>query len=156
MLENLDFVAKEMEVRWGEGMLEILADEDLKIRFQRQQKKLNAAIESNDKDVIDKTASAMIRGWRTLEQNVRVKGHKPKCETVWIGEHNDGTKVCVYSRDSNVAHIESKIPSFHIDELVRLIDPQVLRIKGHFPDSEITRVKKDDDWYETGGDEIPF
>jgi len=67
VLESLDQTAHAMERKWGIGKLRLLVSEDLRSRFDAQSEKLNAALESGQRDLIDVQAEGMKRAWLALD-----------------------------------------------------------------------------------------
>ena len=138
-LEDLDRVAKEMEIAWN-GNLQNLVAPELKLRFEAQLQKLNAATASNDDEVIAKRASGMKRAWRALDAAARTDGLKPASDSIWIGQRKDGQLVCIYTSAAQFGELPSDMPRFYVDELVNMIPAPVLAVKNHFPDSVVESI----------------
>tara|TARA_R110000824_G_scaffold66183_8_gene171875 strand:+ start:683 stop:1150 length:468 start_codon:yes stop_codon:yes gene_type:complete len=146
-LEQLDLVASQSELEWGVGMLRLAVGEELRGRFDAQAVKLNAAIEDDDAARIEKHSVAMIRAWRALEGEARTIGIRPPNQSVWVGRHPTAGKVCIYTDSAALSHLPEGVPRFHVEELVKMIPDAVMRIKGNWPESKVTkrREKLDDD-----------
>ena len=151
-LEDLDCVVSEIEKAWGVDRLRLEVDDELGARFDAQLKKLNAAIESDNKPKIRKAANAMRRAWWALDGAARAQGKKPPGEAVWVGKHPSGQTVCIYTSAASIADIAEHPGAFHISELVKFISPEVLKVKNTFPGSTVSKVQQK---YEFD-DEIPF
>ena len=149
-LEQLDLVASQLELEWGVGQLRLAVGEELRERFDAQAVKLDVAIEADDAARIDKHAAAMLRAWRALEAEVRKAGIRPPHQSVWVGRHPTAGKVCIYTSSAALAHLPAGVPRFHVDELMKMIPEAVIRVKGHWPDSKVNKVR------EALDDDIPF
>ena len=154
ILQNLDLVASQFEVDWGVGKLRLAVSKDLQQRFDAQQQKLDAAIESGIETRINKHAAAMIRAWRALDAYARGEGIRPENESVWLVKH-PGTdkKVVVYSDNASIAYLPEDLPALNIDEILKFVPDEVVEIKKVFKGAKVRKVTAPAEFYD---DEIPF
>lgn len=154
ILSELDRIAVTMEKLWGQNVLPLMVEEELRNKFEKQRIKLNEAIESGEELRIDKSASAMGRAWKALDQRARDKGNHPTGK-VWVGWTKNNTPICVFTTGITIADLPTKVLRFHIDELVAMIPPEVLRIKGNWPDAKVKETRETSERVPFN-DEIPF
>ena len=64
VIDGVDHVALEMERKWGVGRLRLLVDVDLRVAFDRQLEKFNAAIWSHDLEDVRIHSGAMTAAGR--------------------------------------------------------------------------------------------
>lgn len=152
-LKDLDVVAREMEIAWGDVLLPSVGDE-WRARFEGQLSRLNEAIDAGDDDRILNAANAMRRAWQKLDLVARENGVQPAADTVWVIEHPRMGLCAVYNRMASMGHIPQEMARFHIDEIVKLIPDSIFKIKGYWPEAEITDVRRKQ--MEELNDEIPF
>jgi len=152
-LSNLDRVAKEMEIAWGDVLLPSVGDE-WRSRFEGQLSRLNEAIDAGDDDRILNAANAMRRAWLKVDLVARENGIRPAADTVWVVEHPRMGNCAVYNAMASLGHIPQDMARFHIEEIVKLIPDAVFKIKGYWPEAEITDVRRKQ--MEELNDEIPF
>jgi hypothetical protein len=63
------------ENRWGVDRLPELVSAETQEKYWRQVDKLNAAIESNDVDLVIKYAAGMMRAYTAMQNEARERGH---------------------------------------------------------------------------------
>ena len=91
-LYKLDQVAVGYEAVWGIGALQEHAPPDIKLKWDKQQEKLNAAIEKEDVNLLAHLVEGTIRAWRVLESEALKKGLKPNDES-FLEVVSDGGQV---------------------------------------------------------------
>lgn len=82
-ISRLDDVAVSHEVRWGIGRLEQLASPELRVKWDRQVEKVNAAIRAQDINGLYGLVEGSIKGWAALEADALAQGHKPNDAQYW-------------------------------------------------------------------------
>jgi hypothetical protein len=82
-VDRLDDVASRMERKWGIGRLRLLVEPDLCLRFDRQARKLEAAIAADDAAAILVQAEGMARAWKALDAAATAGGAEPLSPAVW-------------------------------------------------------------------------
>ncbi len=156
-MNNLDTVSRSMELKWGVDRLPRLVSEILSIKFEQQRNLLEAAIQSKDATRITKQSEGMRRAWVALDQAATADGHHPLGDKVWTARHNKtGDVVTVYRDDAQLIDIQAAGGlAFTLEELVKLIPADVLKVKREFIGVKVADVRdksKDEDL----NDEIPF
>ena len=82
-LQQLDAVARNMEIKWGVGRLELLVASDLREKFTRQEGKLNDALQEGRHADVVALAAGMARGWEALDKAAVSAGHSPPAVGYW-------------------------------------------------------------------------
>lgn len=79
-LEGLDAFVHQLECIWGAGRLRLLVDDDLRLRFDRQVRKSNDCLWSDEAtaDEVIQNVHALGRGWQALDHAARVAGYQPR------------------------------------------------------------------------------
>jgi hypothetical protein len=163
-LARLDETTTTYERKWGVGRLQGLVDQDLAEAFERQLRKLNAALTKYVADEVLLHIEAMIKGWRALDAAAETAGAKPIDATVWEITTPDGRQIAFVSDVR--AYKALKRDGWEIwsaDEVGNIIDKfngdigrdasgVVRETKRLFPGAEITGTRS-----KTAlNDEIPF
>ncbi len=160
VLDGLDQMASEMERKWGVDRLRLLVSDLLRVKFDAQTGRLDAAIEADRVQYIQAQAEAMKRAWLALDAAATEAGHPPLSPEVWeCTLPSTGEVVSMVRTEAEAHHVCRDGRVFTLDEIARLIDglPEaVLEAKRIFPGATVTdvRPRKPIDWKK--GDEIPF
>jgi len=166
VIDGVDFIANQMERKWGIGRLRLIVDEQLRIKFDAQLEKFNAAIEANQTDLISVQAEGMKRAWQALDKAADNAGQKPLSAEVWEVTLPGSGRVVAVVRTSEKAHlvVTPECETWTLSEISHLIEHAgtlVADIKRTFPGAEITAIHgktnppdKPFDW--SKGDDIPF
>ena len=163
VLENLDQTAHAMERKWGIGKLRLLVAEDLRSRFDAQSEKLNAALKSGQRDLIDVQAEGMKRAWLALDKAAETAGNKTVSAEIWEVRLPKSNRLVAIVRSSDEALCVAtpERETWTLQEISHLIEHAghlVGDIKRTFPDAEITQIhgktQEPFDW--SKGDDIPF
>lgn len=159
MIDGLDAVAAEMERKWGVGRLRLLVGDLLRLKFDRQADKVDAAIESGREGQISVHLEAMKRAWSILDNAATEAGHQPLAPEVWeCTLPKSGETVAIVRTEAEAHHVCRECRVFTLAEVGMLIEAlgnTVLQLKQLSPDATITRVKAPPiDWEK--GDDIPF
>jgi hypothetical protein len=72
ILDGVDETARQMERKWGVGRLRLLVGDVLRIKFDAQKAKLDAAIAADQETYIRAQAEGMRRAWLALDRG----GHR--------------------------------------------------------------------------------
>jgi hypothetical protein len=83
ILDGVDAIAREMERKWGVGRLRLLVADALRIRFDAQKAKLDAAIATDEEVYIRAQAEGMRRAWLGLDRAATEDGAQPLAPEVW-------------------------------------------------------------------------
>lgn len=166
IIDGVDFIATEMERKWGIGRLRLIVDDQLRSKFDAQFEKLNAAIESGQADLISVQADGMKRAWQALDKAADAAGLKPLSAEVWEVTLPGSGRIVAVVRTTEEAHLVAtpECETWTLSEISHLIEHAgtlVADIKRTFPGAEITAIHgktnppdKSFDW--SKGDDIPF
>lgn len=163
MLESLDQCAHAMERKWGIGKLRLLVSEDLRSRFDAQAEKLNAALESGQRDLMDVQAEGMKRAWAALDKAAETAGQKPVTAEIWEVRlpKSNRTVAIVRSSEDALCVATPERETWTLGEISHLIEHAghlVGDIKRTFPSAEIKQIhgKANEPFDWSKGDDIPF
>jgi hypothetical protein len=120
-----------------------VADE-LRIRFDQQQRHLDDAIISGDQEAICRHAAALRRGWEALDAAATAAGAEPLHPLVWECVLPDsGEVVSIVRTEAEAHHICRDGETYTLAEIGRLIEQLgkgVRRIKETYPGATIAEV----------------
>ena len=96
-LDHLDYVASEMERKWGVDRLRLLVDPEWTARFDRQREGMNDAIFNSHRDPAKarEQVEAMTRGWKKLDELAEAAGATRLSDFVMEAPKADGTVLAV-------------------------------------------------------------
>lgn len=166
IIDGVDFIATQMERKWGIGRLRLIVDDQLRTKFDAQFEKFNAAIEAGQTDLISVQAEGMKRAWQALDKAADTAGQKPLSAEVWEVTLPGSGRVVAVVRTSEEAHLVATpdCETWTLSEISHLIEHAgtlVADIKRTFPGAEITAIHgktnspdKPFDW--SKGDDIRF
>ena len=157
VVDGVDQVAHEMEMKWGVDRLRLLVDDDLRARFDQQAELFDDAILAKDAKDVREHGDAMRRGWQALDQAAADAGQSELAPSVWEFQTANGVIAVVRTNPEAhaVAGDERGVEVWTLDEIAELIAnfPEAVRaVKRVFPGAKVTDVKPID-W--TIGDELP-
>lgn len=164
--DGVDFIASEMERKWGIGRLRLLVNDDLRSRFDAQAEKFDAAIQSAQTDLLSVQAEGMKRAWQALDKAATAAGQQPLSAEVWEVKLPGSEKIVAVVRTTSEAHMVATPDreTWTLSEIAHLIEHAgsiIADIKRTFPGAEITAIHgkanppdKPFDW--SKGDDIPF
>jgi len=160
IIESVDHLASDLELKWGPGRLRLLVDEQLRAKFDRQRSKFNGAIWSFHDREIEKHAAAMRRAWHVLDRAAEDAGAEPLDPDVFETTLEDGRVIAV-ARNSAEAWVAAHrlgrdVSVWSMQEIARLIDayPELVDIKTHWPGATVTAVRTS--LPDEMNDELPF
>ena len=156
--DGIDFVASEMEKKWGVGRLRLLVNDELREKFDHQHKKFNAALYLNDYEQTKIHGQAMKRAWEALDKAAMLAGKHTLSPQVWEARRTDG-KVMAIVRTNEDAHAVVTdgrfVEVWTIEEFARLINGswnQIGKAKEVFPGATVLNYTDS----ELLDDKIPF
>lgn len=127
-IDKLDSLAVEYEARWGAGVLPRLVRPDTALKWERQLRKVNEAIEKNDLHLMVELCEGMARGWDALEKQAMALGHKPHGAPVaWTVRMPNGQELAICATRNDAAMIaancakERNMVVWTIQEVANLI-----------------------------------
>jgi hypothetical protein len=159
ILDGVDEIARQMERRWGVGRLRLLASDVLRIKFDAQQAKLDAAIATDQETYIRAQADGMRRAWLALDRAATDAGAEPLAPEVWeCVLPATGEVVSIVRTEAEAHHVARESEVWTLAEIAVLIarlGDEVRQVKRTFPGSAVVEVRDRDpppiDW-EKGGD----
>lgn len=146
-LDPADYLAGEMETKWGCGRLRLLVDNGLRERFDRQRLKLNHAIWHGTLPDVQREAHRMITAYQRLDAAATASGRRQldvqTMETVLA----DGSVAVIVADNMaafEVTHQDRRCHVYTLEEIARLIDgyPELAKIKHTFPGATVTAVRR--------------
>ena len=160
-LVGLDALVADLERTWGVGRLRLLAPDDLRAKFDRQTRKLDQAIWSQEPaEYTVGQIQAMRRGWLALVAAVEQAGHKPQPPDFFEFALSDGTACIIVKDEADISTVRvdgRKVAVYTLNEIRRLLEarPGVSAVKVAFPGAEVASVRRSPimDW--AFGDELP-
>ena len=160
LIESVDHLASDLELKWGPGRLRLLVDEQLRGKFDRQRSKFNDAVWSFAERQIEKHAAAMRRAWQALDRAAEDAGAEPLDPDVFETTLDDGRVIAV-ARNSAEAWVAAHrlgrdVSVWSMSEIARLIDgyPELVDIKTHWPGAAVKAVRTP--LPDKLDDEVPF
>jgi hypothetical protein len=149
-LDPVDYLAGQMETKWGCGRLRLLVDNDLRERFDRQRLKLNQAIWHGDLPTLQNEADRMLRAYGRLNNAAHEADHKP-ISSVWAPILEtvlaDGSVAVIVPSNveaHEILHQDRRCHVYTVEEIARLIDgyPELAKVKHTFPGAVVTAVRR--------------
>lgn len=169
LTEGLDYLAREMEIKWGVDRLPLLVSDQMRVAFYRQKDLLDEALQSGDLTLIDIQVGGMKRAWQALDQEATRSQQVVLSADIWEVRLPVSGRVVAIVKTSAEAHAIARpdLETWTITEIAQLIDgmdENVAKIKQLFPGAEVTAITKKEtpsqqqdkpfDW--SKGDDIPF
>ena len=162
ILDGVDEIARQMERRWGVGRLRLLVSDVLRIKFDAQQAKLDAAIATDQETYIRAQAEGMRRAWLALDRAATDAGAEPLAPEVWeCVLPATGEVVSIVRTEAEAHHVARESEVWTLAEIAVLIvrlGDEVRQVKRTFPGSAVVEVRDRDlppiDWEK--GDDPPF
>jgi hypothetical protein len=145
ILDGVDEVARQMEQKWGVGRLRLLVSDTLRIRFDAQQAKLDAAIATNEPAYIRAQAEGMSRAWLALDGAATEAGAAPLAPEIWeCVLSSTGEVVGIVRTEAEAHHIARESEVWTLVEVAVLIErlgDEVRQVKRTFPGSAVVEVR---------------
>ena len=160
VLDGLDQVAIKMEIKWGIDRLRLLVSDFLRVKFDAQKDKLDAAIATSREGYTRAQAEGMKRAWAALDIAATEAGAKSLSPEIWeCALPSSGEVVSIVRTEVEAHHICRECRVFTIDEIAQIIDglpDAVLEVKKVFPGAAVTGVREREpvDWEK--GDDLPI
>ena len=159
ILDGVDAIARQMEGKWGVGRLRLLVGDALRIKFDAQKAKLDAAIATDEEAYVRAQAEGMRRAWLALDRAATENGAQPLAPEIWECVLPASGEVVSIVRTEVEAHdVARKSEVWTLAEVAVLIERlgnDVRQAKRTFPASAVVEVRDRDplpiDW-EKGDD----
>lgn len=164
-IQALDYLAKQLEQTWGIGRLRLLADANLRMRFDQQTELLNTALESDDatREEILAQIGGMKRAWAALDMAARAAGRQPTPPTVWEIPLEDGSIALLVKDEADASQIaiqarERSCQVYSLAEVGRLLSgySTLAKAKMAFPGAVIASVQSRTETAKFLDDSVPF
>jgi hypothetical protein len=162
ILDGVHVLARQMEGKWGVGRLRLLVDDTLRIKFDAQGAKLDAAIATDEEVHIRTQAEGMRRGWLALDRAATESGAQPLAPEVWeCVLPASGEVVSIVRTEAEAHQVARKSEVWTLAEIAVLIERlgrDVRQVKRSFTGSAVVELRDRDpppmDWDK--GDDPPF
>ena len=151
IVSGVDALAWEMEGRWGVGRLRLLVSDEVRERFDRQQRHWFDAMWPPDGSVpdlatIERVGEAMKRAWVALDGLASQAGHAPIDPEVWETPLPDGRVLAVVktcAEAHRVARDGRGVVVWTMEEVARIAASSRLidAAKTEFPECRIIEVR---------------
>lgn len=166
--EGVDSARAEAERKWGCGRLELLAGDELRAKFRRQQATWSEAYQEawaadmltrGQLDKVVAKAGAMQRAWAALDAAATEAGHRPVAPFVWEVRLATGEVAAFVQTNAEASKVIAEgryVAVYTAEEIGNVIDalPAALQMaKVHFPGSKFTGAG-DRSWV-AEGDPLP-
>ena len=147
LTEGLDYLAREMEIKWGVDRLPLLVSDQMRAAFYRQKDLLDEALQSGDITLIDIQVGGMKRAWQALDQEATRSQQPVLSADIWEVRLPVSGRVVAIVKTSAEAHAIARpnLETWTITEIAQLIDgmdESVAKIKQLFPGAEVTAITK--------------
>jgi len=173
LTDGLDYLASQMERKWGVDRLPLLVCDQMRAAFYRQKDLLDEALQSNDTTLIDIQVGGMKRAWQALDQAAMQADQPVLSADIWeVKLPVSGRVIAIVKTSAEAQAIATpERETWTVTEIAQLIDgmdENIAQIKQLFPGAEVTAIHKTEtpqdqktdeggkafDW--SKGDEIPF
>jgi hypothetical protein len=162
ILDGVDAIAQQMERKWGVGRLRLVVGDALRIKFDSQKAKLDAAIAADEEAYIRAQAECMRRAWLALDRAATESGAQPLAPEVWeCALPASGEVVSIVRTEIEAHHVARETEVWTLAEIAVLIErlgDDVRQAKRAFPGSAVVEVRDRDpppiDWEK--GDDPPL
>ena len=145
-LTSLDLVAQAAEAKWGADRLRLLIPEPLRVRFDAQRAKTNAAIEAGTLADLQREASRMQAAWRAADAAATGAGASILPAEVWEVTLEDGSVAAIVKEASEVGLVAAEgrqVAVYTLAEVGRLLSrfPALTVAKETFPGATVTALR---------------
>jgi hypothetical protein len=164
IVAGLDETARQMEQKWGVGRLRLLVSDFLRMKFDAQKAKLDAAIATGQEVYIRAQAEGMRRAWQVLDRAAAEAGAQSLAPEVWeCVLPASGEVVSIVRTEAEAHHVAREGEVWTLAEVGVLIErmgDEVRKVRRMYPGSAVVEVRPRDpppppiDWER--GDELPF
>lgn len=146
VIDGVTATQRQYEDKWGVGRLELLVDDELRLRFRDQYNRFNDAVMEHDVVLVRTRGAAMNRAWVALDQAATAAGAQPLTPEMWEMELPDGRVIafCRHIHDSYAVFRSGRaIEIWTPEEIVRLIVayPEIALAKDVFPGATVVSIK---------------
>ena len=162
ILDGVHVLARQMEGKWGVGRLRLLVGDALRIKFDAQKAKLDAAIATDQETYVRAQAEGMRRAWLALDRAATENGAQPLAPQIWeCVLPASGEIVSIVRTQAEAHHVAGESEVWTLAEVAVLIErlgDDVRQLRRTFPGSAVVELRDRDpppiDWDK--GDDPPF
>ncbi len=166
-LDGADYLAIEMERKWGAGRLRLLVTPEMRRRFDSQRLKLNQAVMAGDVGDLEREAGRMVKAWMALDAAAEAAGAIPLSPGTWDAPMADGRVLALVRTNEEALHVSRDgrhVEVWTLAEVVRVIEafPEIAQAKQVWPGARVEAVRTEirdpiEGWEALGADDvIPF
>lgn len=160
----VDAKGREIDRRWGMGILPRMVSIESMERFCRQKRKFSAAAFAMDLDDVRKHGAAMQRAYAALEAEAATLGHYPEPVQTWEFTLKDGGLVVLVRDRAELAKVDTRdrpAQIWSLEEIADIIEkfPALSKAKDYFPGAEVLSVRPEPEtikFVEDTLDDLPF
>lgn len=156
-IDGADQLCVDMGLKWGEGRLRLLVDDDLRARFDSQWRKFNAAIREGDLETVVRESQRMKAAWLALDKAATEAGAVKLLPTVWEAVDDDGVVIAIVRTAAAAGHVVASgraMRVYTVDEVARLLRTRFAEVgdaKEAFPGATVKSVRKPETGVHTPG-----
>jgi len=145
-LDDVDILARDLEIRWGAGRLRLLVGADLRDKFDRQRYLVQQATEHGDLEAVRVQARRMMAAWRALDRAASEAGASTSPPEIWEGVTEAGVVVAIVRRseDAHRVAVEGRaVAVYTLDEIIRIVGkvPALGAAKVAFVGAKVRKIK---------------
>lgn len=159
IITQLDEVAVEYEKKWGIGVLPKECSPEMRVKWDKQNKKMRDAMLSRQVDLIRDLASGFKRAYKALEDDCLRQGKKPK-ETSYFEHVIEEQHIIVCQTHDDVKIMLAREPNAEVwsmAEIASIIHNDYNLVKNAAKSmSAVSGTKKQDPFDFSVGDEVSF
>lgn len=146
VVDGVDEAARQQEVKWGVGRLELLVSDELREKFRKQLRRFNEAVIAHDVERVRQAGQAMRRAWEALDRAAEQADAKVLDPEYWEIGLSDGRVIalCRTKHDAYERHRQDRyVDVWTTEEIARLIEsfPEIALAKSTFPGARIESVR---------------
>jgi hypothetical protein len=146
-VDEMDLVAREMELRWGADRLRTLVAPEMREKLDRQRYLVNQAIWHGDLEAVKRETQRMIKAWHACSRAAEQAGKEPLTAHVWEIGLDDG-RVLALCRTTDDALAYSaggrKAVVWTLDEVAHMISGElfVSEVKRQFEGATVVAARR--------------
>jgi hypothetical protein len=145
ILDGIDAIAREMERKWGVDRLRLLVGDTLRIKFDAQKAKLDAAIAAGQETYIRAQAEGMRRAWLALDRAATEDGARALAPEVWqCVLPASGEVVSIVRTEAEAHHVARDGEVWTLAEVAVLIErlgAQIRQVRRRFPGAAVVEIR---------------
>lgn len=145
VIDCVDRRGRQLDTKWGFGVLPTLVPIEWAERFRSQHRKFNAAVWEYDPTEVRKHGDAMLRAYDKLDALAVEAGHAPADPDVWEFQVY-GQTIALVRDVADVGRIDTRgrdVQVWSVDEIASVIRAAsiVTEVKKHFPGAQVESIR---------------